>query len=241
MPLTKREDAKDSGFAQVRAALLSFEGDVVSAEFDKWGGALVDEDGKQLPIREFLEVASVNVKVLEVSEELSMPIDEWTFRVNCSDYKGSFWVEDFLASADLAKLLIPDDLKGKRIVWKKVKRSYNIKDRIVETSNFVIAEVKGAATATSPIQPAAPARVSPEAGETAAEYAAPNVDPMAVALDLAVGKTETQFRSAVSLHPSFMNSPLLPLAKAGAITQTFLAEGKLVEVQEDGKTVYRKP
>ena len=101
MPITKREEAKESGFAQVREAMLSFAGDVVSAEFGQWGGKLIDEDtGKPILPREFLEVSCVNVEVLEVTEELVMAIDEWNFRVNCSDFKGSFWVEKFLESAD---------------------------------------------------------------------------------------------------------------------------------------------
>jgi len=240
MPLTKRDEAKESGFAQVRAALQSFEGDVVSAEFGKWGGKLIDEEtGKPLPAREFLEVKCVNVKVLTVSEELAMPIDEWGFRVNCSDFKGSFWVEEFLASADEAKLLIPDDLVDKRIVWEKVTLEASDRDGVrtpkFDSTNFVIGSIKGAAGAT----PQVVAPVAATAQEAVA--ATPAEDPMAIALELAVDKTETQFRSAISLHPSFVNSELLPLAKAGAITQALVKEGKLVEVQEGNKTIYKKP
>jgi len=240
MPLVNRGEARESGFAQVREAMLSFEGDVVSAEFGQWGGKLIDEDtGKPIPPKEFLEVSCVDVNVLEVSEELAMAIDEWNFRVNCSDFKGSFWVEDFLASADKAKLLIPDDLIGKRIVWKKAIRTWEIRGKAVSYANFVIDSVKVAPKAAPKIAPKVSA--TPAVVEEVAEETAEVEDPMGLALELAVGKTETQFRSAVSLHPKFVNSPLLPLAKAGAITQALVKDGKLVEVQEGNKTIYQKP
>lgn len=237
-PLTDRKQAKESGFAQVREALQSFEGDVVSAEFGQWGGTLIDEDGNPIPPKEFLEVSCVNVKVLTVSEELAMPIDEWSFRVNCSDFKGSFWVEDFLESADKAKLLIPDDLTGKRIVFVKVSRTWDIRGKDVTYTNFVIGSIKGAAGATPQVVAPAPSKGAPAVVPVAQPAEA---DPMEIALDLAVDKTETQFRSAISLHPSFVNSPLLPLAKAGAITKSLVEQGKLVEVTEGNKTIYKKP
>ena len=230
-PITKKEEAQESGFAQVREALQSFEGDVVSAEFGQWGGTLVDPDtGKKIPPKEFLEVQCTGVKVLTVSEELSMAVDEWNFRVNCSNYKGSFWVEDFLESADKAKLLIPDDLIGKRIVWKKASRSWDIKGRPVTYTNFVIDRVIGA-TEETPVVVGAVPEGAPRS---------PVEDPMEVACELAVGKTETQFRSAISLHPSFVNSPLLALAKAGAITKSLVEQGKLVVVGEGAKAIYQK-
>lgn len=233
MPLTKREEARESGFAQVREAMQSFAGDIVSAEWGMWGGQLIDEDtGKPIPPKEFLEVVCNNLEILETTEELAFVPDEWNFRVNCSDYKGSFWVEDFLASADGAKLLIPDDLMGKRIVWKKVTRSWDIKGKPVSYTNFVIDKVLGVAG----VQPTPQVVDAPQAGT-----AQPAEDPMLIACDLAVGKTETQFRSAISLHPKFVGSPLLSLAKAGAITKALMDEGKLVEVQEGNKTVYAKP
>lgn len=234
-PLTNRDEAKESGFAQVRAALQLFEGDVVTAEFGMWGGKLIDDDGKKIPPKEFLEIECINVKVLETSEELDFQPEDWNFRINCSDYKGSFWVEDFLASADVNKLLIPDDLIGKRIVFKKVTRE--AKDPKYNVTNLIIDRVMGSVGT----QTNAPTTTTPE--EVATETAAPVVstnDPMSVALELAVGKTETQFRSAISLHKDFIGSPLLPLAKAGAITAALVKEGKLVEVKEGNKTVYRK-
>ena len=222
MPLTRREDAKESGFAQVREALQSFEGDVVAAEFGQWGGTLVDPDtGKPIPPREFLEVHCVNVKVLTVTEELAMAIDEWNFRVNCSDFIGSFWVEKFLESADRAKLLIPDDLVGKRVTWTKVTLEAvdgkGVRKPKFDATNFIIDKIGAVKETTAPQVVASPA-----------QPVEPPEDPMEVALELAVGKTEAQFRSAISLHPSFVGSQLLPLAKAGAITQALVKEGKLV-------------
>ena len=165
-----------------------------------------------------------------------MAVDEWNFRVNCSNYKGSFWVEDFLESADKAKLLIPDDLIGKRIVWKKASRSWDIKGREVTYSNYVIDRVmsSGARVVTPQvIAEAAPVQqTSPDV---------PAEDPMEVAVGLAVGKTETQFRSAASLHQVFIANPaILSLARAGAITKALVDEGKLVLVGEGAKAVYQK-
>ena len=134
MPLTDRKQAKDGGFAQVRGALQKFKGTVDSAEFDKWGGKLVDDDGKPVPPREFLEVSCSGVEVLEVTEELSMEVTEWNFRVNCSDFNGSFWVDKFLESADRFKLQIPEGLIGKRITWEKVTREAKRKDGTVDPS-----------------------------------------------------------------------------------------------------------
>ena len=247
MPIVDRKEARESGFAQVREAMLSFVGDVVSAEFGQWGGKLLDEDtGKPIPPKEFLEVSCVNVEVLEVTEELAMAIDEWNFRVNCSNFRGSFWVEDFLESADRAKLLIPDDLVGKRITWKKVIRTWEIRGKPVSYSNYVIDKVAITPKAAPRVVSRTPTPVAQAVGEVAAEGAEESSssgaveDPMELALELAVGKTETQFRSAVSLHPKFVNSPLLPLAKAGAITQALVKDGKLIEVQEGNKTIYQK-
>lgn len=243
-PIIHRSEAKESGFAQVREALQSFVGDVISAEFGMWGGTLVDDTGKPIPPKEFLEISCVNVEILEISEELAFTPDEWNFRVNCSDYKGSFWVEDFLASADKVKLLIPDDLVGKRIAWKKAIREYEIKGVKVAAINFIIDKVVGAATVTAPaprlIPAYRPSEVAPGVEEPV-NVPVETEDPMEIALGLAVGKTETQFRSAISLHPKFVSSPLLPLAKAGAITKSLVEQGKLVEVQEGNKTIYQKP
>lgn len=252
MPITDRSQAKESGFGQVREALVRFVGDIVSAEFDKWGGKLVDDDGKVISPREFLEITCVNVEVLEVTEELSMAIDEWNFRVNCSDFKGSFWIEEFLASADKAKLLIPDGLVGKRVTFKKVTLEAFDKDGAAKpqynSTNFVIDSVEGGKK-TAPkvtvkakaVAPVVQAQAEPE--EVTAETAegTSDDDPMSQCTVLAIGKTEKQFRSAVALSPALLNSPLLPLAKAGAVTASLVSEGKLVLVGDGEKAVYQLP
>lgn len=234
-PLTDRSKAKESGFAQVREALLKFEGTVASAEFGQWGGQLVDEDGNKLPVREFLEVVNTDVEVLEVSEELAMPIDEWSFRVNCSEYKGSFWVEKFLEAADNAKIQIPDELGNQRIVWEKV--TLLAKDPKFNSTNFVIAEVKGEAKAKPKVVKAQAEEEEPVDTEEEAEGGA--IDWMEAALELAVGKTEQQFKSAFSLK--YPNSPVVSLAKAGALTLSLVNEGKLVVVKEGNKEIYQLP
>ena len=227
MPITNKSQAKEGGFAQVRAALQKFEGDVTNATFDKWGGTRTDSAGNPLPQKEFMEISCENVEVLEVTEELSMPITEWNFRVNCSEYKGSFWVDMFLESADKFKLQIPDGLIGKRIVFEK--QTLEANDPAYNSTKFVIVGVKGAKS-PKVIKGAKKAEEPEEvSGET--------TDPMEVAKALAVGKTEAQFKTAVALHPVFTNSPLLSLAKAGMLTQALVNEGKLVLV--DGK--YKLP
>ena len=227
MPITNRNEAKESGFAQVREALQKFEGTVASAEFGQWGGALIDENGKPLPKKEFLEVTNTDVEVLEVTEELAMPIDEWSFRVNCSDYKGSFWVEKFLESADRAKVLIPDDIIGKRVVWEKASMEFNIKGRAVTQTNFVIAQGKGASKAKPKVVSKASEASAPTVEEE--EAVTPSAsDPMEDALKIAIGKTEAQFKTAFSLK--YPNSPLVSLAKAGALTQALVNDGKLALV-----------
>ncbi len=243
-PLTDRSQAKESGFAQVRAALQKFEGTVTSAEFGQWGGTLVDDNGKPVPPKEFLEVETTEVEVLEVTEELAMSIDEWNFRVNCSDFEGSFWVESFLESADKFKIQIPDELVGKRIVFEKVTlESFDKKGNPTpkfNATNFVIAGVKKTAQAAPKVVVKNPApaveevEVEPDVGSGA-------IDPMEAALTLAVGKTEAQFRTAISLDPQFVGNPLLPLAKAGAITTALVNEGKLIVVKEGNKDIYKLP
>jgi len=56
----------------------------------------------------------------------------------------------------------------------------------------------------------------------------------ATALELAVGKTEAQFRSAASLHPKLRGSPILSLIRAGLFSQALIANGKIV-LGQDGK------
>lgn len=224
MPITDRNQAKEGGWAQIREALIAFEGDVKSAEFDQWGGKLVDDDGKPLPPKEFLEIQCDNVEVLEVTEELTMSITDMNFRINCSDFKGSFWVDKFLASADEHKILVPGGLVGKRLVFRK--ETLEARDPKYNSTNYVIAGVKEAKGKVESTKPTVP-EVSGEAE-----------DPMDIAISLAVGKTEAQFKTAVALDPTLAVSPLLSLAKAGMLTQALISDGKLV-LGEDGK--YQKP
>lgn len=250
MPLYDREQARKGGFAQVREALQSFEGDVVRAEDGEWGGQRFDNDGNPLPKREYFEVECINNVPLEVTEELTMDITEsFSFRVNMSEWDGSFWVDEFLASADKVKILLPDGLIGKRVVWKKVIKTWDIKGEVITYANFIIAEVKKAQgpaprvvpkTAQAPATIAAPAKVEVPAEEAEVEASTPAVDPMEVAMELAVGKTEAQFRMAIGLNPAFAGSPLLSLAKSGAITQSLVNDGKLTLVKEGNKEVYQK-
>jgi len=241
MPLTDRSQAKESGFAQVREALVSFKGDVESAEFGKWGGKLIDEEGNPVAPREFLEISNKAVEVLEVTEELSMPVDEWNFRVNCSDFKGSFWVESFLASADAYKIQIPEGLVKKRVTWKKVtQEAFDKTGNPVpkfNSTNFVIAGVEevGAGRVVVPVV------ASPVVTPQVVAPSQPVTDPMELILALAIGKTENQFKTAVGLDPNFAGSPLLNLAKAGMLTQSLVNDGKLELVTEGNKQVYRVP
>jgi len=222
MPITDRSQAKEGGWAQVREALVAFEGDVKSAEFDQWGGQLMDDEGRPLPPKEFLEVQVDNVEVLEVTEDLSMTLTDFNFRINCSDFKGSFWVDKFLESADKNKILVPTGLVGKRLKFRKV--TLEARDPKYNSTNYVIDGVVGEAKASAPATPAQATAPKPEALD----------DPMLAAMEVAVGKTEAQFRTAIALDPRFVGNPLLSLAKTGMVTQALVSEGKLM-VAEDGK------
>lgn len=269
MAITDRNQAKEGGFAQVREALVAFEGDVV--EQDARGnkteigeyGAGTWPDGKPKPKKEFLQVVCVNVVPLEVKEELVMDISEgWTFRINCSDYKGSFWIDTFLEAADKNKIQIPEGMVNKRIQFRlktfeskdskgNAKPEYNVTnfviDKVVDqgeesTAPKVVSKPvqapKPAPTTSNVVQPTPAEEVVEE--EPAQEQGTTSTDPMDIAMEVAVGKTEQQFRSAIALHPAFVGSPLLSLAKAGAVTQTLITNKKLKLVQEGTKQVYRK-
>lgn len=218
-PITDRSQARKSGYAQVRAALQRFEGDVVSAEVGEYPPR-TDEEGNPIAAREYLDIECVNVEVLETTEELAMPISEWNFRVNCSEWEGTFWIEDFLASTDKFKLLVPDALVGKRIVWKKVTREGSIP--LYNTTNFIVEAVKRIATEPTGNPAPAPAPVEVEGGA---------VDLVEEARKLAIGKTEDQFKMSITLEGKFAGSPVLALAKTGALMQSFLDGGKLVLVE----------
>ena len=235
MPVYRKEDAKTGGFQQVREALVAFEGDVVKVESGQWGGQLVDNEGKPAAPREFFEIETTNNVPLKVIEDLSMDIAErFSFRVNMSDYEGSFWVDEFLTSADKNKILLPDGLTGKRVTFKKITREAldrkgNPTPRF-NVTNFIIDKVavKKAAIAKTVISP--PSMPEQEKGIV-------EDDPMALVCDLAVGKTEQQLRSAAGLHPKLIGSQILPLVKTGLATTALVADGKLILV--DGK--YQKP
>lgn len=221
MPLTDRTQAKEAGFAQVREVLQKFKGLVTDVQFGTWGGNLIDpKTHKPVPPKEFMEVTSTGNVVLESTEPLSMDITEkYTFRVNCSDFKGSFWVEMFLASADAHKVLIPGGLKNKMITWEKA--TLENENPEYNKTDWVIAEVADA-----------------PAGNTTPAPSAAAPDPKALIADLAVGKTDAELQAAIDTAPGLMGSNVLPLAKSGMLTQALIKEGKLV-LAGDGK--YQKP
>lgn len=225
MPITDRSQAKEGGFGQVREALQKFKGTVTGAVFDMWGGQLIDEEGKKRPPKEFLEISFTDVEVLESTEELTMDISElWTVRINCSDFKGSFWMDMFLASSDKFKIPIPDGLKGKRITMEK--QTLENDDPKYNKTDWVIIAVEDA--------PAKPNALAASAQPPAQGGA---LDAQALIAELAVGKTEAELKAAIEVDPTLAGNPVHPLAKAGVITLGLVNEGKLALV--DGK--YQKP
>lgn len=222
MPITRREDAEEGGFAQVRKVLQKFKGLVTGVTFDMWGGQLIDEEGRKRQPREFLEIAFTGVEVLETSEELTMDISEqWTVRINCSDFKGSFWVEMFLASADKFKVLIPDGLKDKILTMEK--QGLEADDPKYNASGWVIVGVEGTGNPT----PKSAQSTAPQTGEASS--------PMDTVEALAIGKTEDELKAAIP--DTLKGDPMLPLAQAGLMTQALLNEKRIALV--DGK--YQKP
>lgn len=214
-PITDRSQAVEPGFAQVREALVKFRGKVVDYEWGKWGGQLVDPDtGIAKEPREFFDINCVDVEVLETKEELNMDISQkYNFRINCSKYKGSFWIDQFLASADEHKVLIPDGLVGKVITWLKVTQEAD--DPKYNATGFIIADVGDAS----------PTPTSEEPVSTKL--------PIDILYDLAVGKTEKELESAIETHPELVKSPMFPMVKSGIFLKSLLGEGRLVLV--DGK------
>lgn len=252
MPLYNKEEAKKGGFAQVRDALQSFEGLVSSVDEGQWGGKLIDDDGNPLPPKEFFEVESLENIPLEVTEELSMDISErFTFRVNMSEWEGSFWVDEFLVAADKVGVLLPQGIVGKRVVWEKVTKTWDIGGVTRTYINFIIKEVKAQTPTRVPPKvtakvakaPATVAVVPEEVTPSEAEFGSEEekFDPMVASQLLAVGKTEQQFRTAIVLDPRFEGNPLLQLAKAGGVTQALVNDGKLQLVMDGDKAVYQIP
>lgn len=236
MGIFKKEDAKENGWAQTREVIQSFEGDVSKVELGAWTPR-AKEDGTMGDSKEFIDITSINNRVLVTTEQPSMDITaSYNFRVNMSDFRGSFWVEQFLDACDKLKILLPDGLQGKRIAWKKVTQQATKKikgsQEVVrvpefDSTNFVPVSVGGGATVQStPIV------------QTVAQ---PISDPMELIINLAVDKTDAQFKSAIGLDPMFVNSPYLPLVKSGAIMQTLLAQGKIKLVTgADDKQIYSR-
>ncbi len=235
MPTWKKEEARESGWAQTREVIQSFEGDVSKVELGIWAPR-ANPDGSMQEPKEFIDITSINNRVLETLEEPSMDITaSYNFRVNMSDFKGSFWVEKFLDACEKLHILLPDGLQGKHIVWKKMtqeavrKQKGGVTTRVPEfdSTNFVPVVIGVSAQQNVPIQATVPA--------------ATVTDPMELIMNLAIGKTDAQFKSAIGLDPVFVNSPYLPLAKSGAIMQTLLAQGKVKLVAgADGKQVYSR-
>jgi hypothetical protein len=223
----KKAEAKVNGFAQVRKAMTSFVGDVVSAVEGKWDKIEINEKtGLPKPPKEYVDISCENVEVLATNEPLSMPITEWNFRINTSEAAGSFWVDKFLDSAERNKVELLDGMVGKRIVF--TKDTLVNKIATFNKTDWVIEKVVGEAGS------------APQAVPNTAT-ASKAVDLMEVVETLAIGKTEAQFKSAVGLHPAFVGNPMLAVAKTGALTASLVASGKLIEVQEGTKKVYRKP
>ena len=205
MPEYDRTKAQDSGFAQVREVLQKFKGVVTDTQEGMWPPA---EGRKQ---KEFLEINMVNNTVLESTEPLSMDISEkYQIRINCSNFKGSFWMDMFLPSAEAHKLVLPDGLKGKLVTFEKQtleneKPEYNKTD-------WVVAGIEDAPATPQPATtPAAP-------------------DPKALIAELAIGRTDAELQAAIDTDPRLAGSQVLPLAKSGMLTQALIKEGKLVLV-----------
>lgn len=228
MPVTKTEDLKEGGFAQVREVLQKFKGKVTSAPFDLWGGQLVDPaTGKSRPPREYFELNFTDVEVLEATDELSMDISEqWSVRINCSAVKNSFWGKMFLPSAEANKIVVPDGFPGKILTMEK--QTYEADDAAFNKTDWVVVAVEEGGNP-------APKTKAAKAETTIAPTA--TVDPMAFITELAIGKSEDELKTAIAGAKELQGSPVLPLAKTGMITQQLVNDGKLALV--DGK--YQKP
>jgi len=212
--LTDREKAKEGGFAQVREALLKFKGRVVKTDNAMWGGQLVDEKGNKRPPREYFEIETTDNEVLEAKEELTMDISEkFSIRINCSDSKGSFWVDMFLASADKFKVLIPGGIKDKIVTFEK--QTLENKDPKFNKTDWVIAGVENAPAGAKPAS------------------TAPQVDPLEIVYNLALGKTEAELQSAISMSPALTGLAAFPMAQSGMLTQALVKANRLKLV--DGK------
>mgnify|MGYP003145334524 CR=1 FL=1 len=264
-PITNKADAKKNGWAQTREAVTEFKGLVTSAGFDQWGGVLFDDNGNPKPPREFLEVKTTDNIVIAATEDPSMDItSEYNFRANCSDFEGSWWVEDFLDASGKLNILIPEGLQGKVVTFRKVLREaingkgvhnaqFDVRNYVpvaIEDAPVVAAAPPAPAAAPVPVPAAPPAEppappvpvVAPVEADAQSAAPATGDDLLDIALGLAIGNTDAAFKNAAGLHPKLVNSPLLPLIKAGAVIQTFVKEGKIVVGQnEAGESTYSAP
>ena len=306
MVVYNSKDAVEGGWQQVRSAMTKFACIVVGIEEGTWGGKLVDDDGERITPRQYLEFKCINLQPMEVTEPLTMDVagKEYSFRINTSDAKNSFWIQKFVASAERLGLLLPEGIINQQVVFgKETMFGKNEKTGEMQpkydSTNFVIISVApvGVAAAPAMVAPPAPplavavpmtvapvappipvaalpvavappitppiavappipvvlpvavippapipapvAPVVPIVATTQQEVvnaALPN--PMEIALTLAVGKTEAQFRVAAESHPSFVGSPLLAMAKGGLLTNSLVTDGKIVL---DAAGIYQLP
>lgn len=231
MPIYDEKQATENGYAQVRKAMTSFAGNVVKVEEGAWAPKKDEATGILKKAKEYLEIFCENVQVMASTEPLTMDITEWNFRADQATDKKSFWVQKFLPSARVAGVILPNGLVGKRILFSKVTLEAKDKNGIpnpkYNKTSFVIEKVLGDAM-VKPADLTAP--------ETTPNV--PKVDPMIEAVNLANGKTEIQFRSAIGLNP--LCSSLIPLAKTGALTAQLVAEGRLTKINNAGREVYQK-
>ena len=237
----RTSEAKSGGWQQVRDNLTKFECVVTGVVMDSWGGTALGDDGKPLPPKEYFEVKCSGLKPLVVSEPLEMDVEgqDFSFRINMSESKGSFWIDNFVASAEKNNVQLPDGLTGKLVIFTKDTKTFYKKDGSVNTTfkpqtNYVIEKVtniSGMPTA----QVSAPAlAVVAQVATTVAPATQVEADPMVIATGIADGRTEAEFREVIAMHPNFMGTPLLAFAKAGALTQTLVNEGK-IKLGADGK------
>lgn len=202
------ENAVEMDYKVIRDNLTSFEATVIGLEEGEWGGTEIDEEGNVKPPKMFVEFICDDVKLVSSNVPVELP-STYKFRINPSQYKNSFWVGAFLKSATANNISLPDGIIGKRVVFTKVPFG---EGKYVST-NFIIEKViDGNAPST-------------------------DVDPEEL-INLAVGKTEAQFRQAAQLNTKWSgNTALITNIKLGKTTADYVASGVLV-VGDDG--VYQR-
>ena len=196
--LTNRKDAKSSGLAGVRQAIEVIEGDVVDETEGVWEKSQYGEG------QTYVQIDMENCIVKEGLEPIELFDDRFSFRINTSDYKGSFWEEEFLKSCDDSKVLA-NDLVGKRIRFKKVTHTWEWRDGTIRTKrDFVIDTIL--------------VTDKKEKEEVGDDYC----------LRLATGRSVNAFKVACSADPLLRRSPeLLETIKTGIWLQSMIKAGKL--------------